>query len=75
MTLDEAIKHAEEKANNLFIRSDPNREYPCFTTEEARAECEECAEEHKQLALWLKELKMWRTWYDIMQNIISNRAM
>ena len=37
MTLDEAIKHAEEKA--------------CGNTE--------CAEEHKQLTEWLKELK-WR---------------
>ena len=37
MTLDDAIKHAEEKAYGNT----------------------ECAEEHKQLAEWLKELK-WR---------------
>ncbi|MBO6304328.1 MAG: hypothetical protein J6M62_04490 [Selenomonadaceae bacterium] len=38
MTLDEAIKHAEEKAR----------------------ECGKCAEEHRELAAWLKELKWYR---------------
>ncbi len=28
------------------------------------AGCEECAEEHKQLAEWLEELQMWREHYD-----------
>ena len=36
MSIDEAIKHAEEVANSS---------------------CEKCAEEHRQLAEWLKELK------------------
>lgn len=40
MTLDEAIKHAEEKADELG--------------------CTECANEHRQLAEWLKELKKYR---------------
>lgn len=44
MTLDEAIKHAEEVA-----------EYDCYN-EEQRV----CAEEHRQLAEWLKELKAHR---------------
>jgi hypothetical protein len=35
MTLDEAIRHAEEKGKG----------------------CDNCAEEHRQLAEWLKELK------------------
>ena len=43
MTLDEAIKHAEEVAKQ---------------NEEKR--CCKCAEEHRQLAEWLKELKQLR---------------
>lgn len=38
MTLDEAIKHCEDKS----------------------AGCSECADEHRQLAEWLKELKSLR---------------
>lgn len=44
MSLDEAIKHAEEVADT-----------PCFTDEEAK-----CYSEHRQLAEWLKELKRLR---------------
>lgn len=40
MTLNEAIKHAEEVADR-----------PCFTDDEKR-----CGEEHRQLAKWLKSL-------------------
>jgi hypothetical protein len=40
MTLDEAIKHAEETAKEL-------------------GDCS-CADEHRQLAEWLKELKLLR---------------
>ena len=52
MTLDEAIKHCEEiaeeqeklcKVNDSFNFSQPK--------------WKECAEEHRQLAEWLKELK------------------
>ena len=55
MTLDEAIKHAEEvaeeqeklcKVNDSFNFSQPK--------------WRECAEEHRQLAEWLKELKTYR---------------
>lgn len=53
MTLDEAIKHCEEKAKeqreeaeNVLIYRNGN-----YT------KCVECAEEHEQLAKWLKELK------------------
>ena len=44
MSLDEAIKHAEEVADT-----------PCFTDEEAK-----CYSEHRQLAEWLKELKAYK---------------
>lgn len=54
MTIDEAIKHAEEvaeenkkKASWFWVKKgNPNYE-----------NCVECAEEHLQLAEWLKELK------------------
>lgn len=49
MTLDEAIKHCEEKAKEQRIEA--NYRIP------PKAECLKCAEEHEQLAEWLKELK------------------
>ena len=55
MTLDEAIKHCEEKAKEqkkkataIARAKEPFYKY---------AECAECAKEHEQLASWLKELK------------------
>ena len=42
MTLDEAIRHAEEVASRKF---------------DDRVHCIKCAEEHKQLAEWLKDYK------------------
>lgn len=54
MTLDEAIKHCEEVAHEKRIESGE-----CISVndlENAEA-CYECGEDHKQLALWLTELK------------------
>ena len=42
MTIDEAIKHAEEVASRMF---------------DDQVHCIKCAEEHKQLAEWLKDYK------------------
>lgn len=55
MTLDEAIKHCEEVAeeNQAIVDS-------CDYYGENMAKCEECAKEHRQLARWLKELKQLR---------------
>ena len=55
MSLDEAIKHAEEVAeeNQAIVDS-------CDYYGENMAKCEKCAEEHRQLAEWLKELKQLR---------------
>ena len=57
MTLDEAIKHAEEVAELHENRCK-------FYTEHDMPECEppsmKCAEEHRQLAEWLKELKAYK---------------
>lgn len=44
MTLDEAIIHIR---NDILIKSTENN-------------CKECYEEHKQLLLWLEELKKYR---------------
>ena len=55
MTLDEAIAHCEQKAKEL-------RELPLKQRMDLveLADCEQCAEEHEQLAAWLKELKVLR---------------
>ena len=50
MTLEEAVKHAEEVAEE---HTKYNR-YGGFES------CDECAKEHRQLAEWLKELKAYR---------------
>lgn len=62
MTLDEAIKHAEEvaeekqlKANNLKQCKDYGN--PKSTITSGVSECETCADEHRQLAEWLKDYK------------------
>jgi len=54
MTLDEAIKHAEEVANT--------NERLCKTVHPAMqlSDHSKCAVEHRQLAEWLKELKQLR---------------
>ena len=57
MTLEEAIKHAEEVAetNDHLANqySNKNQNHPV----EKWDSCERCAAEHRQLAEWLKELK------------------
>ena len=55
MTLDEAIKHAEEvMVENLEKTRGRNASDPIAIN------CFECAEEHRQLAEWLRELKAYR---------------
>ena len=54
MTLDEAIKHAEE------VAQEKGYEYQdCLDVHdmENAMECGKCGEEHRQLAEWLKELR------------------
>ena len=55
MTLDEAIKHAEEVAEKNDKIADTFEE-----TLKNKIACRECAKEHRQLAEWLKELKSLR---------------
>ena len=67
MTLNGAIKHAEEVAeeqDKLCKRYDDASGYSRSHNESTRAAdakwCERCAKEHRQLAEWLKELKQLR---------------
>ena len=56
MTLDEAIKHAEEVAD--VCESEASK-YDMTDAYESYVACQDgkCAKEHRQLAEWLKELK------------------
>ena len=62
MTLDEAIKYYEEKAEteerNAKLHQRPDRDVK--GSGKRYLSCLECAKEHRQLAEWLKELKKLR---------------
>ena len=53
MTIDEAIKHAEEVAEELEEEAVKG----CCDDTEIMNKCIECASEHRQLAEWLKDYK------------------
>lgn len=54
MTIGEAIKHAEEVAEIKKIESETAEIQGC---DRYALKCEECAEEHRQLAEWLRDYK------------------
>ena len=54
MTLDEAIVHAREVAER---NRNQYKNCPSDRTDIRHQTCEECAEEHEQLASWLEDLK------------------
>ena len=54
MTIDEAISHAREVAEEKRKSKSVN------LTPEIISECELCAQEHDQLVEWLEELKRYR---------------
>ena len=64
MTLDEAIIHFKKEAEQQIQRIDNLSDIPMVggSDEDIKLieKCEKCAEEHHQLAEWLKELKMYR---------------
>ena len=66
MTLDEAIKHAEEKAKELYCKAD--EDYFFDGDWGKKCHCTECAKEHEQLANWLKELKR-HSWIPVNKKI------
>lgn len=59
MTLDEAIKHAEEKYEEQMEGANAVRQCHGEYAPGYYKHCK-CAEEHKQLADWLKELREYR---------------
>jgi len=77
MTLDEAIKHAKEVA--LKMKRDATYNFPSLKGYYQR--CDDCAEEHYQLADWLEELKQLReenrwipvTWREAMDEDCENK--
>lgn len=72
MTLDKAIKHCEEVAEEQDMKAGFETDYQTYTMSETERErCRECANEHRQLAEWLKELKAWRTFGLRVGEIIS----
>lgn len=56
LTLDEAIKHCEEKAKELRVEAEAET-YRDIPNNPAISDCLECANEHEQLADWLTELQ------------------
>jgi hypothetical protein len=61
MTLEEAILHAEEVAEEnektiLYYTIQGDKEW----LDECEKDCIECANEHRQLAEWLRELKAYK---------------
>lgn len=54
MTLDEAIRHCEEVAQNNRCQRDDAADYGDVET---ASYYQQCADDHKQLAEWLQELK------------------
>ena len=64
MTLEEAIKHAEEVAENkekAIKLAKGNPDHPMLSmSEKGITEYKKCINEHRQLAEWLKELKAYR---------------
>ncbi len=60
MTLDEAIKHAEEVAKVKEREAKINRNHGGWAYDNEATKCSACAKEHRQLAEWLKDYKRLR---------------
>lgn len=82
MTIEDAIKHAEEMAKEQeeLYRLCPTSElgmFHCDGTKDCKAlkngkdkGCQKCAAEHRQLAEWLKELKAHReAWMKVVSEV------
>ena len=60
MTIEEAIKHCLEVAEEQEKKARKKNDGTMST----RIKCEECVNEHRQLAEWLRELKAYREFAD-----------
>ena len=70
LTLDEAIKHCKEKAEELRKEASFMPDYS-----EDIEPCLECAAEHEQLAEWLAELKEYRKWREMMKTVYVDSSV
>ena len=57
LTLDEAIKHCLEVAEQNEKKAEYRPRMDYYDEIESRTDCLECAAEHRQLAEWLSELR------------------
>lgn len=70
MTLDEAIKHCEEVAEEQEWQA-----YKSLSrTDDEKMSCLECAKEHRQLAEWLRELKKYRAIFEKVGKILAENG-
>ena len=60
MTLDEAIKRYEETAAEKEAKAKFYKEFARGSDMIVISKWQECAKEHRQLAEWLRELKMYK---------------
>ena len=61
LTLDEAIKHCLEVAEQNDAQADKiGRQLMGSAIDKYATDCRECAADHRQLAEWLTELKEWK---------------
>ena len=73
MTLEEAIKHCEEVAEQKKESIAEYEQNPIHYEKEIRY-CKECAEEHRQLAEWLRELKKYRVIFKKVGKILAENG-
>lgn len=71
MTIEEAIKNAEELAE---LNEDQARVYREQDDIIGAWSYEECASEHRQLADWLKELKKYRAIFEKVGKILADNG-
>ena len=69
MTIDDAIKHSEEVAK---VNESWHEEYIDTAFEQHALNCKKCAEDHRQLAEWLKILKRVKFEFDEAIRIIDH---
>lgn len=68
MTLEEAIKHCEEVAEEQEWQA-----YKSISrTDDERMSCLECAAEHRQLAEWLKKLKKYEEGIEKIKELVND---
>lgn len=65
MTIDEAIRHCEEVAENYRCERDDAADINDVGT---ASDCQQCANDHEQLAAWLQELKEAKKFIRKLQN-------